>query len=508
MKKGLWLIAFLIFSFLSVGGNAQPAQAAETEKVDFILHKIVFPEGQMPAAIQNNGSASGELADLLKEYRGLNDVTFETYDVSQEFYQLIDSGLSATTAQKQLAQKNDFSAAQLVASKTTMTIAGQAGTAEYLLPAKDSQGRDAVYLFHESNAPDVVSTKAGNLVVVLPVYGGSGQALTTVHLYPKNESRHLEPTFEKTIKDQKDSYQYGDVVNFQVKTKIPSDLVDYQFYKIQDSASPGLFLQQNSIKISLAGEDVSKYFTLTQQDHGFLLTAKDINSLAEYYGKNLVIDYAMTVTNQAVADSAVENQASLTSNFDRLTHKVVLYVGGKHFIKVDAMKESQKLKNAVFLIENTHKQFLIRTETGYSWSNDSADKQRVTLVSDESGNFEIQGLAYGKYQLKEIQAPTGYVLASKNISFTVAKNSYSNSAALKIVNLAEATTNQKITVPPATRKNSLKGKIGEVAQALQKKFPQTDDESNIWFMVVGVLLLSNVAYLGYRGKKAKNEKGE
>ncbi|MGO3116319.1 MAG: hypothetical protein ACTII1_10755, partial [Enterococcus pseudoavium] len=60
VRKYLALLA-LMLPLVMLG--TQKATAAETEtQVTFDLHKIVFPEGEMPEASLNTGDTSGEHA--------------------------------------------------------------------------------------------------------------------------------------------------------------------------------------------------------------------------------------------------------------------------------------------------------------------------------------------------------------------------------------------------------------------------------------------------------------
>ena len=77
-------LLLLLLPFFTVKGNN--VTAAETDdNVTIFLHKIIFPNGEMPEDIANTGDMSGAHQDLLQEYRGLNDVTFEAYDMTDKF---------------------------------------------------------------------------------------------------------------------------------------------------------------------------------------------------------------------------------------------------------------------------------------------------------------------------------------------------------------------------------------------------------------------------------------
>ena len=62
------------------------------------------------------------------------------------------------------------------------------------------------------------------------------------------------------------------------------------------------------------------------------------------------------------------------------------------------------------------------------------ESEALILKSDKSGLFEIQGLAEGKYSLKETKAPEGYQKLMKDVEFTVNKDSFKEENRLTIKN--------------------------------------------------------------------------
>ena len=49
--------------------------------VQITLHKLLFPNGQLP----ENQPSDGQEKELLQTYRGLNGATFQVYDVTESF---------------------------------------------------------------------------------------------------------------------------------------------------------------------------------------------------------------------------------------------------------------------------------------------------------------------------------------------------------------------------------------------------------------------------------------
>lgn len=195
MKKLKWLVLCLIPFCLFSFPKENQAQS-ETRTVQFTLHKLLFENGKLPETQLNTGQEQ----TFLQNYRGLNDVTFAAYDVTDAFYQLRRDGMSVEDAQQKIAAQGASTGNQ-IAEQVTQTVGNEDGIANFQLPIKDNQGRDSVYLFEEVKAPEIVKEKAANLVVALPINDADNQELATIHLYPKNEENtYPAPPFEKRLK--------------------------------------------------------------------------------------------------------------------------------------------------------------------------------------------------------------------------------------------------------------------------------------------------------------------
>lgn len=516
MKKIVrWLLILGILPLLN--SATLTVKAAETDRIHFMIHQIVFPNGEMPADSENTGKENDAHASLLQEYRGLNGVIFDVYDQTNAFYELRSAGVSAEDAQKKLADEGPRG--QSIAETTTKTIAGQAGTAEFSLNAK-SNGRDAVYLFHERGDPENSQTKNGDLVVVLPIFD-NGNTLNMIHLYPKLEEKaHQTPDFTKTILDGKASYDYGEAISYQVSVKLPADMLDYKTFKIVDQADAALRLNQASFKITIDGQDVSHLFTKKLGEHGYEVSIKNIADFEKYSGKPLTIAYTMTINGRKKIDQALLNTAKLITDRETLTKQVAIKTGGKKFRKIDLKNFSKGLPKAEFNVLNEQKQYLKETLNGYSWTNSASDSEIVKVISDKNGAFQIAGLSYGTYRLKEIKAPDGYEKGDELVPFTVTSKSFStNEDILRVVN-------KRIESPPPKNGliNTILGKLHHPtngnAQTTKKKaisktqpsgilrFPQTNDRFNtvlIWF---GGLIILWMLLILWRRRKREEEQDE
>ena len=52
----------------------------------------------------------------------------------------------------------------------------------------------------------------------------------------------------------------------------------------------------------------------------------------------------------------------------------------------------------------------------------TADNAYMTAVSDENGHFEFDKIPYGEYIVREIEAPTGYILSDESYPVTISED--------------------------------------------------------------------------------------
>lgn len=505
MKKMLKYLALLllILPIFTLNGS----EVAAAENVNIILHKIAFPNGKLPDEIPNTGNLAGEHQNLLQEYRGLNDVTFEVYDMTNKFYEMRSGGSTVEEAQLALSQLADTELGVAVDAQTTATDANrEKGVANFTLSAVDDLGRDKVYLFHESAAPEIVAEKAKNMVVVLPVYTADNTLLSTIHLYPKNEEKiHEIPPFEKAIPGKEESYQFGDILTYELSTKVPLDILNYTLFHVSDEADPGLVYQTKSLEVKIGDELVMDLCIPEETDSGFTVKFTDFEAMHAHAGKDVTFKYQMQLVETNTETNTFKNIARLKTNFEEVTREVEVKTGGMHFVKVDLEDETILLPGAKFQVRNAKEEYLSKTETGYTWTTDAKDKNLVELVSGDKGQFEINGLTFGEYYLQETVAPEGYELTEEPVKFTVSETSYTagEAGALKIVNLKTP----KRPDLPGTSGDPVTPKPASPATPIRKLLPRTGEQVNSSLIWLGAILIAGVAIALWQ-KNKKSGSGE
>lgn len=485
MKKLVRLLMLSTIILTALLGLAVPVKAAET--ISFTLHKLVFPEDQMPTPSQNDGK------ERLKQYAGLNGVTYDVYDVTKDFYQLLAASVDQdpNKVQEEL-QGIDLSNRSYLARQTTATEADEDGIAKFALPAR-SGGKDAVYLFRESAAPSDVKSKAVDMIVALPLLTSEGTTLKEpIHLYSKNELNQLP--FEKRLVDQQSSYQFGESLSYRLTTKLPSSLQMYSKFLISDQADESLLLEANSLKVEIGGQIFAGYQVETAVN-GFKLNF-DLTKLRPFTGKELTVSYKMTFNDKEQIDQAILNHAELETDFEKITRERRFKTGGKKFIKVDALKNEQTLGQAEFVIKNTKGEYLQQKNVGYQWTKKK--EAALKLVSNQAGLFEIKGLRYGEYVLEEIKPPEGYVLSKEAVPFEVSENSYTfTNGLLRVVNQKSSVQQPPTGTPTATKKQAAVSATGSI--------PKMNDRRNLWLVIVGGGLVILVLVFAIQRNKKRSE---
>jgi fimbrial isopeptide formation D2 family protein/LPXTG-motif cell wall-anchored protein len=489
MLKKIFLAVSLVACFIAcIVSEASPAEA-EASQVTFTLHKLLFKNGTVPNERLNDGTNNPfSEQTMLKDYIGLNGATFSVYDVTDIFYEKKAAGLSTEKAQKELAKLRPSTA---LASGTTATDGDEDGIVRFTLPANEltEKKRPKIYLFLETALPENVKSAAKPMVIVLPISNAEQQAMSTIDLYPKNEEVSYQvPPFKKEIIGSMNT-EFGGEVTYQLTTKIPTDVWSYKQYWIQDEADPALWLKSESLNVSIDNQQVSDFYHITEvRDHGFSISF-DSQKLEQDIGKTMKITYNMQLATDS-KQQVFDNQADLyPGDHPKIKAHAKVNTGQKSFVKVDLANDKQKLQGASFIIKNSQGKYLCRKNGANVWQAISRttlsavkDTQLLTLRSDQKGEFSINGLANGHYQLVEIQAPAGYDLSRQPFDFTVDQTN--NRYSLKIMNQKSGDTFSN-----------------ELYKKMFGNYPKTNEQTNYQWTLVGLALIFVVIIYGNKKRK-------
>lgn len=312
---------------------------------------------------------------------------------------------------------------------------------------------NGTYYVRETDSPKSLENSIGvPFIMELPVLDPDNNEayLQVLHLYPKNVVK--TPSIDKDVEKQGQdhaSYDMGKTFNYLIYPEVPKGIEDYTVFNVSDTLASTLDyvgnitvnynetpLQKDTdyfvTEESPSGTPGGK-FTITFTTHGLAVLA------ASVAGKNLEISFQARINSTASMGQEIYNDAVLTYNNGYTENNYTVdvpkdkqpevHTGGRRFIKVDnvAQKYLEALSTATFRVINSNGEYMIKdlTTGEVTWTSDP-DLATLIHVSND-GTFEVTGLAYGNYTLKEINVPTGYIKMN-DLVFTIDKYSYGNQA--------------------------------------------------------------------------------
>lgn len=119
---------------------------------------------------------------------------------------------------------------------------------------------------------------------------------------------------------------------------------------------------------------------------------------------------------------------------------------------------------------------------------ENSDNGFEVLNGDGDNQVELTNLTSGDYRLTEVTAPSGYMLLSSPISFTVSNGTVRLTDEGTVSNMCELTTDST-NLPVLTIKN-------------QKLYslPESGGSGIYWYMIGGMVLMSTAAWILYKNK--------
>ncbi|MGO2265241.1 MAG: pilin N-terminal domain-containing protein [Vagococcus salmoninarum] len=510
MKKSIkyFGLSLLLLLGLTIGQIGEASEINRDATVQIELYKLLFAEDELPEELENNGQTNpfeAPNSGLLKKYRGLNGVTYNAYDVTTDFYELLKSGKSTVEAQQVLSKK-DMESMTAVQTSVTETVREQDGVAVFQLPTFDSNNRYQAYLFKEVSGSPYYQAPSAQLVVILPVFGKDGKQLEIIKLFPKQLGRkYTPPTLTKDISQHQASY--GETINYELVSKVPGDVWTYDTYVIKDQADERLNLHQDSLKVLVNGKELLSESRKIKVDNKGFEIHFDPMLLQKYAGEELTIKYDMNIKEGAEADTAFINTASLKTDKDFIEREQWVKTGGFRFIKQDRKEPLKRLEGATFVIKNQKNNYLKQNNGKWQWETvtDNIAKNYLkydlfTVTSDKTGVFQLTGLAYGKYELVEVKAPEDYILSETTIPFEIEEGTWKIAEKLvgPLVVVNERIPN-KTEVPP-----------GPTPLLPPKKpvLPQTGEAANPSYLVGLIIIFSVISWSVFVKYQSFKERGE
>ena len=149
--------------------------------------------------------------------------------------------------------------------------------------------------------------------------------------------------------------------------------------------------------------------------------------------------------------------------------------GGFNFVKIDSTKDENRLGGA---------KFILMKKVGSNFEKYLVNGKEIKLTSKDNGEFSIDGLEYGEYALKEVEAPENHTIVNDLTPFTVDAAS-SSLPAKKIVN--EPYTPR--TIVSKTNTITTKYTPNEITRIVKTPLVKTGDIRIVVMAIVGLILL-------------------
>lgn len=341
------------------------------------------------------------------------------------------------------------------------------------------------------------------------------------------------PTVEKKVQEggaDKDAadYNIGDAVPFRLIGSVP-DMSRYDTYKyiFHDTLSTGLTLNEDSIKVYVAsdeiGTDKAEITGWTKAVNGQSFTVsfadlKTVNGVSQ--GKYIIVEYTATLNQSAViglpgnsnkvyleySNKPDQSGSGDTDNTGKTPEdEVLVFTYELDTTKVDGSNTKTTLQDAKFVLLNSDGNKVAKITNGKfdgwqnlpsagadgkiaaeSWPTDSV------LTSNENGLFTVTGLDAGTYKLREIVAPAGYNLLKSDITVEITATIGANADGKTTL------TNLAVTADGTAGTGDVNSGIVGITVANNKgaTLPETGGiGTTIFYTVGGILVLVAVVLL-------------
>lgn len=238
------------------------------------------------------------------------------------------------------------------------------------------------------------------------------------------------PSQDKAVQEETDSSwgetsdgEIGETVNYKVDINAKKGTTNYVLH---DKMDAGLTFNENSVKITQNGTEVTSGWTLNKQTTDgctFDIELSFLNGAAA--DSNVVVSYSATINENAViAGTGNKNESFLKyGNAGETTHEnVTTYVWEFNVLKytgTDTPLANAKFSlctdaagtTAIKLKDNGNNVYLL-----------DPNGTVTEITTDVTGKFTIKGLDSGTYYLKETDAPDGYNTLNETVTVIIDKD--------------------------------------------------------------------------------------
>lgn len=507
------LVAAIIMAVF-VPAFAVPDAPDGSETTKLTITKLQM--SNLPSIKNHDGSKINDLTTIAADAKGLADVKFTYWRVSNEQLEAMKTNPSSyDTVAKVVAAYTALGAG----TETTATDVN----GETVINALE----DGNYWFVESAKPDsVVSALAVPFGLALPLRNADGTANRDIYVYPKNTTSTTSVDKDITEVGQKtDNYDVGKVFPWIINAAVPANIKAYQKFDITDTLDSRLDFVSDSIKVYYAPENSTLaqltsdkelgagFYEASYVDNSRLVkvSIKEFSTFPYVEGNKLFVKFDTKINETAVMGIDIPNDVNL--NFDngngidkdvKPSEKPKVKTGGIKFVKVDHKDNKPILPTtdafkAKFIVSNTKSgtTTYLKKDTDANTTIWVANKNDATVFeTGNDGTFEIKGLEFSSkgnnYKLVEIQAPSGYAKLTSPVDFTITENSYNKNAT--VIN-----EHSGDTLPP-------EAELADPTAIQNRKLiiPQTGGIGTLAF-TAGGLAIMGAAVVAFKKNKKKSE---
>ena len=233
------------------------------------------------------------------------------------------------------------------------------------------------------------------------------------------------PSVKKTVDD--DDVSIGDTVTFTLTATMPNTLEGYDKYKVVfvDTLSAGLTYDKIS-EVTVAGTAITSGYVAEHENGALTITFADVRTLGANTSSTIVVKYTAIVDSDAVIGAEgnpnkvylqYSNDPNWDGTGDEPTGKTPEEVVKVYTWQIPVYKYTENdgtksgLKDAGFKLyaqnSTTPIKFTKAEGDGNIYKVDPNGNVEE-ILTDDTGKFEIEGLATGTYTLKETTTPAGY----------------------------------------------------------------------------------------------------